>query len=93
MREARNAKIVSTDIPQVVELAGREFGFSREEGGGILDHLIRSGEYNLYGLSNAVTRFSQDVDSYDRATELESTGYDILTMNRRMWNGLNSIAA
>jgi hypothetical protein len=93
MRDARNAKIISADIPRVVEMAGREFGYSKEEGGGILDHLIRGGEFSLYGLSNAVTRFSQDVSSYDRATELESAGYDILSMNRRVWNGLNSAAA
>lgn len=34
----------------------------------------------LYGLANAVTRFSQDVESYDRATKLEEIGYKVLTM-------------
>lgn len=92
MREARGARITSTDIPQVVELTGREFGFGKEDGGGILDHLIRGGDLSLYGLANAVTRHSQDVESYDRATDLESAGYNILTMNRRIWNGINNAA-
>lgn len=93
MRDATNAKITSTDIPQVVELTGKEFGFSKEESGGILDHLIRDGEFSLYGLSNAVTRYSKDVESYDRATELESAGYGVLTMRRNMWNNINNAAA
>jgi len=47
----------------------------------------------VYGLSNAVTRFSQDVDSYDRATDLETIGYKILTMPKKQWNRLNTMAA
>ena len=47
----------------------------------------------LYGLSNAVTRFSQDVDSYDRATALEGIGYNILSMPRQQWNRINQMAA
>ena len=47
----------------------------------------------LYGLSNAVTRYAQDVASYDRATHLEAMGYDIMTMPRRQWEHFNQIAA
>ena len=47
----------------------------------------------LYGLSNAVTRYAQDVSSYDRATRLEAMGYDIMTMPRRQWEHFNQIAA
>jgi hypothetical protein len=39
----------------------------------------------MYGALNAVTRASQDVESYDRATELEAVGYGILTMNAPEW--------
>ena len=44
-------------------------------------------------LSNAVTRHSQDVESYDRASELESIGYSILTMPARQWSRINRAAA
>jgi len=40
-----------------------------------------------------VTRHSQDVESYDRATELESIGYNILTMQPALWNRINQMAA
>lgn len=93
MREAKEAKIVTSDIPQMIELASSDYGLTKREGSGILDHLIRDGEFSLYGLANAVTRAAQDVESYDRSTELESVGYSILGMSRDRWNRLNAVAA
>lgn len=93
MREARDAKIVTTDIPQMIELAASDYGFSKKEGSGILDHLIRDGEFSLYGLANAITRTAQDVESYDRSTDMESIGYTILGMSRTAWNRLNAVSA
>lgn len=93
MRAARDAKITTTDIPQMIELASYDYGFTKKESGGILDHLIRGGELSLYGLANAVTRTAQDVESYDRSTAMESIGYSILGMSREKWNRLNSVAA
>lgn len=55
----------------------------------ILGHLIAGGDLSLYGLANAVTRHAQDVQSYDRSTELEATGYKIITMQPSLlkrWN-------
>ena len=93
MRAARNAKITTNDIPQMIELASSDYGFTKKEGSSILDHLIRDGEFSLYGLANAVTRTAQDVESYDRSTAMESIGYSILGMSREKWNRLNAVAA
>lgn len=93
MREAADAKMTSGDIPAVVKLTSRDFGLNENEETGVLNHLIQDRDYTLYGLSNAVTRFSQDVDNYDRATKLESVGYDILSMSGSQWNRLNSAAS
>lgn len=93
MRNATEAKITTADIPQMIELASADYGFSKQEGTGILDHLIRGGDLSLYGLANAVTRAAQDVESYDRSTELESAGYTILGMSRERWNRLNAVSA
>jgi len=93
MKEASGARITSNDIPRFVELAASDYHISQGESKGILDHLIKDGNFSLYGLSCAVTRYSQDVQSYDRATELESIGYDILTMPKTEWKTLNSSAA
>lgn len=93
MREARDAKIEAKTAPQVVELVTKEYGFSQEEGRGILGHLIDGGELSLYGLANAVTRQAQDVESYDRSTDMEAAGYSILTINPALWRRINSEAA
>ena len=93
MRTATEAKITTQHIPEMVQLAAPEFGFTKKEGEGILNHLIRGGDMTLYGFSNAVTRFAQDVGSYDRSTELEEIGYNILTMNPRMWKKLQEAEA
>lgn len=90
MRDAKGAKIITSDIPQMIELASSDYGFTKKESSGILDHLIRDGEFSLYGLANAVTRAAQDVESYDRSTEMESIGYSILGMSRDKWNRLNA---
>lgn len=59
----------------------------------ILQHLIEGNDLTLYGLSNAVTRHSQDVENYDRASELEGIGYSILTMPAHQWSRINQMAA
>ena len=93
MRKAKGIKLDTPDIPKFVELTATEFGMSQNEGRGVLDHLIRDEDLSLYGLANAVTRYSQDVESYDRATDLESTGYSILGMNRDLLNRLSAASA
>lgn len=90
MRTATEAKIETNHIPEMVQLAAPQFGFTLKEGEGILNHLIREGDLSMYGFANAVTRFAQDVQSYDRSTELEEIGYNIMTMPARTWQSLNA---
>jgi hypothetical protein len=93
MREATEARMEVRAVPQVVELASKEFSLTQDEGNGILGHLIQGGDLSLYGLANAVTRHSQDVGSYDRATELEATGWRMMTMSPALWRRLNEVSA
>ncbi len=93
MKDATQAELDTKDVPGIVKLAAKEFHFTEGEGEGILQHLIEGKDLTLYGLSNAVTRHSQDVEDYDRATELESIGYDILSMSPGQWRRINQKAA
>ena len=77
MQEAKAAQMDTHDVPAIVKLASKEFHITDSESTGVLQRLIESNDLTLYGLSNAVTRHSQDVESYDRASELESIGYSI----------------
>lgn len=89
MRDAADAKI-SGNIPSVVELASQDYGLNSSEQDNVLNYLITGGDLSLYGLANAVTRHSQDVESYDRATELEALGWNILNMPKNIWSQINS---
>ena len=89
MKTGTTAKITG-DVPAVVELASKSYGILEKESQSVLDHLIRGGDLSLYGLANAVTRHAQDVESYDRSTELETTAWSMLTMPRNEWTRLNA---
>ncbi len=88
LREATKVKITA-HVPQVVELTAKQYGFSKTEETDILQHLITGGDLSLYGLSSAVTRASQDVPDYDRATTLEGIGWQIATMPGEVWTAIN----
>jgi hypothetical protein len=90
MKLATDAKITSNNVPAVVQLAAKSYGLFERESQNVLDHLIRGKELSLYGLANAVTRHAQDVDSYDRSTELEMTAWNLLNMGRSEWARLNA---
>lgn len=91
LRESREAKIDPPAVPKVIELTSKEYSITQTESEGILGHLISGGDLSLYGLANAVTRHAHDVDSYDRSTELEATGYKIATMKPTLWRQLTKV--
>lgn len=76
----RMAKSIGTgDNPGVTVLQlSDQFILSASERDLILKHFIHEDDYSLYGLSNAMTRASQDIDNYDRASDLEMFGGTLL---------------
>ena len=93
LRMAKKTQITSKNIPEVVDVTGKAFKITEEERKSVLTHLIEGGDLSLYGMANAVTRTSQDVESYDRATELEEMGHKILIMTKKQWHSINALAA
>jgi len=71
---------------KAVELLAKQHTLSDEEQGGVLRHLMTNGDMTRWGLTNAITRTSQDVESYDRATELEVLGGKIIELPRTEWD-------
>jgi hypothetical protein len=80
---------VTGAVTDVVELTAKKWNLNKSEQDSVLTHLIKGGDLSLFGLANAVTRAAQDVESYDRSTELESLGWDILNVTRKEWAELN----
>lgn len=82
LRAAHERKI--TGHPeQTVKMLGGVYRLAQNEQVGILRHLVEGGDLSHYGLVNALTRTAQDMDSYDRAVELEELGGTLLEMSVR----------
>ena len=73
MRMAMNIK-TGDDPVQTVEVLGDRYILNKNERASILRHFYIGGDFSSYGLINAITRSSQDVADYNRATELERIG-------------------
>lgn len=91
MREATSNKIVGDPVA-AVEVVATRFGLNDGERAGVLRHLIEDRDLSQYGVLNAVTRTSQDVADYDRATELERLGGTILELPRADWRKIAEAA-
>jgi hypothetical protein len=64
------------DVPplEAVERLAKKVTLNDTEKDSVLNHLIGSGDLSGWGYVNAITRTANDVDDYDRATELERLG-------------------
>ncbi len=68
------------DPVKTVEVLADKYILNQNERGSILRHFIMGADNSKYGLINAVTRASQDVKEYTRATDLERLGGEILAV-------------
>ena len=59
---------------KTVEVLGDKYVLNKIERASILRHFIMGNDFSAFGLVNAVTRSSQDVEDYNRATDLERLG-------------------
>jgi hypothetical protein len=91
MIEARGKKITKAPA-DVVEVFGKKNGLTKDETGGLLRHLVDSGEMTQYGLQWAVTRLAADVADYDRATEFEKLGGAVIELPANDWKVLAEAA-
>lgn len=79
-------RIAPDQVVEVVERAGRRFSLNEGERKGVLGALIAGGDLTRYGLHSAITRYSQeDVVAYDRATEMERLGGEVIDLSPKDW--------
>ena len=78
MRAAKSI-LIKDDPVDAVEVLGDKYLLNKSERKSVLQHFMMDGDFSRYGLVNAVTRTSQNVEDYNRATELERIGGMILT--------------
>ncbi len=79
LREATQIPL-KHDPVKSVELLADKFQLTENERGDILRQLFMGADNSRYGLVNAVTAASKIAKSYERATELERIGGEILSL-------------
>ena len=80
------------DPVKSVEVLADRYGMNDPERAGVLRHLIAEGHLSGYGLVNAVTHYSQEVEDYDRATEFEIIGGKLIDLSPSEWKPLAEAA-
>jgi hypothetical protein len=83
---------ITGKVVKAVEVLGQTTGLLQNEQEGILNKLISGADLSQYGMVQAVTAYSQDVDSYDRASELEELGGKIVDLTPSQWNPIATAA-
>jgi hypothetical protein len=87
LQNTRDIRLTGDPVKTVEVLANR-YTLNDTERAGVLRHLIIEGDLSGYGLVNAVTHYSQDVEDYDRATEFEALGGKLIELAPTEWKGL-----
>ncbi len=88
LRAARAAPLPAAKAPEAVKKLAQRHGLGDGERTGVLGYLIEGGDLTRFGLSNAVTRYSQDVGDYDRASWLEELGGAVIALPPSDWGAL-----
>lgn len=90
---------ITGDPNEAMEEVARRFGFrttdrggGQNEKAGILRHLIKGGDLSQWGVVNAVTDYSKEVSTYERASEIETIGGKILDMPDNQWERVATAA-
>lgn len=87
--QGATAEPIAADPISVVEVTAKRYRLNDEEKNSVLRHFLggHNGQqqFSRYGLMQAVTRASQDVDDYDRASELEQLGGQIIELAPSQW--------
>ncbi|MBE0613766.1 MAG: DUF932 domain-containing protein [Burkholderiales bacterium] len=91
MQKTLDIKLTGDPVKAVEVLANR-YTLNESERAGVLRRLIVEGDLSAYGLVNAVTHYSDDVEDYDRATEFEALGGKLIELSSSEWEELAEAA-
>ena len=89
MRATLGIKLTGDPV-RAVEVLATRYLLNEQERSGVLRSLIAESDLSGYGLVNAVTGYAQEVDNYDRATELEQLGGRLLDQSKAEWEALTT---
>jgi len=91
MREAAGSTVIKQPIKAVEELSNT-FALRDTEKNSFLTTLIRDSDYSRWGAINAVTEIANNLDDYERSTELETIGGKLLDAPKQVWEQIADAA-
>jgi len=91
LEESTEDKIEDSPV-EVIERVRKRFSWTDGERDSVLKHLITGADLTRYGLHAAVTRASADLEDYDRASEFERLGGDIIELPKNDWRQIAEAA-
>jgi hypothetical protein len=86
------AQAIGGDPIKAIDLAARTFDIGEGEKRSVLRHLIEGGDLSRYGLFNAITRTAEDLGDYDRATDFERMGGQLIELPSNDWKRIAEAA-
>lgn len=78
-------------IEDVVENVTKRFTLNVDENKEVLGRFIQGGDLSQWGLANAVTNLANDRESYERSTQLEKIGGQIIDLKPGEWRSIACI--
>lgn len=91
LQEATQGEKITQPVA-AVEVLSNTLQLNEGEKNSVLEQLIRSGDYSQWGALNAVTATANDSPDYDRATELEAMGGQVLNLAATEWRSITEAA-
>jgi hypothetical protein len=91
LRQTMAIRLIGDPVEAVQVLAQRCM-LNDTERAGVLRHLVAGGDLSGYGMVNAVTHYSQEIEDYDRATEFEVLGGRLIEWSAPEWKALAEAA-
>lgn len=92
IRESTEDKIVSKELPKVVEVATRQLSLPQSAQGSILTFLAQGGDLSRWGLSSAITAASAELEDYETSTTFERAGGEVLELSPKDWKDISEAA-
>lgn len=88
---AQETEPVQKPVKAIEHIVNKHLFFSFE-GESILENLLTGGDKTKYGMANAITRTAKESSSADRSIQLESIGYQFLTMPNSEWSNIATVS-
>lgn len=83
---------IEGDLDEVIDVTRSTFKMTENEAKLVKRHLIEGADLSRYGLFNAITRTAEDLPDYDRASDFERLGGDVIELSPNEWKRISEAA-